>query len=122
MNPEQSLPDILALAAASHAIRIHRHGGPKELRYETVEVGSPGPCQVLVRSEAVGLNFTDSHHRTGRYPGPALPMGIGMEGTGVIVEVGSNVGEFKPGDRIARAGASPNLSPGSDSESRKMHN
>ena len=54
----------------SKAIRVHKNGGPEELRFETVEVGEPGPGEVRIRHTAIGLNFTDIHHRTGRYPGP----------------------------------------------------
>ena len=106
--------------ALSHAIRIHKNGGPEELKYETIEVGAPGPEQVLVRHMAIGLNFTDLHHRTGRYPGPGMPLVIGMEASGVVEEVGANITEFKPGDRIAYGGASPRLSPGSYTELRIM--
>jgi NADPH2:quinone reductase len=106
--------------AHSKAIRIHKTGGPEELKYETIEVGAPGPDQVLVRHMAIGLNFTDLHHRTGRYPGPGLPMVIGMEAAGIIEEVGANISEFKAGDRVAYGGASPKLSPGSYCELRIM--
>jgi NADPH:quinone reductase len=98
--------------AQSTAVRIHRNGGPEELRFETVDVGDPGPNEVRVRHTAVGLNFTDIHHRTGRYPGPGMPLVLGMEGVGVIDEVGANVHDLRVGDRVAYAGASPSLSPG----------
>ena len=67
-----------------HAIRVHRTGGPEELRYEEVELGAPGPGEALVRHTAIGLNFTDIHFRTGRYPLPSLPHVIGMEAAGVV--------------------------------------
>jgi NADPH:quinone reductase len=104
----------------SNAVRIHKTGGPEELKYETVEVGEPGPDQVLVRHKAIGLNFTDLHHRTGRYPGPVLPMVIGMEGAGTVEAVGGHITEFKVGDRVVYGGASPKLSPGSYCELRIM--
>ncbi len=104
----------------SQAVRIHKYGGPEELKLETIEVGLPGPDEVLVRHKAIGLNFTDIHHRTGRYPGTSLPMVIGMEASGVIESVGSNITEFAPGDRIAYGGASPSLAPGSYCELRVM--
>jgi NADPH2:quinone reductase len=107
--------------AASRAIRIHKTGGPEELIYETIEVGDPGPDEVLVRHKAAGLNFTDLHHRTGRYPVATLPTAIGMEGAGVIEAVGSNITEFKKGDRVAYGGASPKLQPGSYTELRVMN-
>jgi NADPH2:quinone reductase len=106
--------------ALSMAVRIHQTGGPEELKFEAIGVNAPGPDQVLIRHKAIGLNFTDLHHRTGRYPGPGLPMVIGMEGAGVVEAVGANVTEFKSGDRVAYGGASPKLSPGSYCELRVM--
>src|ERR1700742_3003812 len=104
----------------SQAIRIHRNGGPEELKYETTEVGSPGPTQVLIRHKAIGLNFTDIHHRTGRYHGGEFPLVLGMEAAGVIEQVGTCITGFKSGDRIAYGGSSPSLAPGSYSELRLM--
>jgi len=72
------------------------------MRWEEVEVGSPGPGQVLVRNTAVGLNFIDTYQRTGLYPLP-LPLTLGMEGAGVVEAVGPKVKEFKVGDRVAYA-------------------
>ncbi len=66
----------------SRAIRVHQNGGPDELRLETIEVGDPGPGEVRIRHTAIGLNFTDIHHRTGRYPGRGFPLIIGMESRG----------------------------------------
>jgi len=86
----------------SYAIRIHETGGPEKMRWEEVEVGSPGPGQVLVRNTAVGLNFIDVYQRTGLYPLP-LPLTLGMEGAGVVEAVGPKVKEFKVGDRVAYA-------------------
>jgi len=86
----------------SYAIRIHETGGPEKMRWEEVEVGSPGPGQVLVRNTAVGLNFIDVYQRTGLYPN-ALPLTLGMEGAGVVEAVGPKVKEFKVGDRVAYA-------------------
>ncbi|MHB8666849.1 MAG: quinone oxidoreductase family protein [Burkholderiales bacterium] len=85
-----------------YAIRIHETGGPDKMRWEEVEVGVPGPGQVLVRNTAVGLNFVDVYHRTGLYPN-ALPLTLGMEGAGVVEAVGPKVKEFKVGDRVAYA-------------------
>ena len=86
------------------AIRIHGLGGPEMLRWEEVAIPDPGPGEVLVRHEAVGLNFIDTYHRSGLYPVPSLPTAIGMEGAGVVEEVGPPGGAgptFQPGDRVA---------------------
>ena len=90
-----------------YAVRIHRPGGPEELRYEPVVLGRPGPGEALVRHTAIGLNFTDIHHRTGRYPVPQLPHVIGMEAAGVVEEVGPGVSDVAAGDRVAYASDRP---------------
>ena len=91
----------------SRAIRIHRTGGPEVLRLEEIDPGRPGPGQALVRQTAVGLNFIDTYHRSGLYPLPALPHGIGQEAAGKIEAVGEGVTEFAPGDRVAYATGPP---------------
>lgn len=90
-----------------YAVRVHKLGGPEELRYEQVEVGEPGPGEARVRHTAIGLNFTDIHFRTGRYPLPHLPHIIGMEAAGVVEAVGEGVTELRPGDRVAYASEKP---------------
>jgi NADPH2:quinone reductase len=85
------------------AIRIHETGGPEVLRWEDVEVGNPGPGQVRIRHTAVGLNFIDVYHRTGLYPVPALPSGIGLEAAGVVDAVGEGVSDIAIGQRVAYA-------------------
>ncbi|MBW8270463.1 quinone oxidoreductase family protein [Caldovatus aquaticus] len=89
----------------NHAIRIHAHGGPEKLVWEEVPLPDPKPGEVRVRHRAVGLNFIDVYFRTGLYKVPSLPATIGMEGAGVVEAVGEGVTEFKPGDRVAYAGA-----------------
>ena len=88
----------------THAIRIHEHGGPEVMKWESVEVGSPHEREVRVRHTAVGLNFIDIYHRTGLYKIP-LPTVIGREGAGVIEAVGSAVNGLKVGDRVAYGAA-----------------
>ena len=87
----------------SHAIRIHKTGGPEVLEWEEVDVGNPGPGQVSIRQEAAGLNFIDVYHRTGLYK-QKLPFTPGVEGAGVVETVGSEVANVKKGDRVAYAG------------------
>ena len=91
----------------THAIRLYENGGPEVLKWEEVELGDPGPGQVLVRHGAVGLNFIDVYFRTGLYPLPQVPGGIGLEGAGVIEAVGDDVEGFAEGDRVAYAGPPP---------------
>ena len=85
------------------AIRMHRTGGPEVLQLEEMTVGNPGPGQVRIRHEAVGINFADTYFRSGVYPVP-LPAGLGVEAAGVVVEVGDGVGTLKPGDRVTYTG------------------
>src|SRR3954470_17678627 len=85
------------------AIRFHETGGPEVLRYEDVEVGEPGPGQVRVRHEAVGLNFADTYFRSGLYPVP-MPAGMGVEAAGVVEAVGAGVTNVAPGDRVTYTG------------------
>ena len=86
-----------------HAIQVHQTGGPEVLQWEQVEVGDPGPGQVRLRQEAVGLNFIDVYHRTGLYP-QALPFIPGVEGAGVVEAIGDDVTNVGLGDRVAYAG------------------
>jgi len=85
------------------AVRFYETGGPEVLRYETVEVGEPGPGQVRLRHQAVGLNFADTYFRTGLYPVP-LPAGMGVEGAGVVEAVGPDVSNLAVGDRVTYTG------------------
>lgn len=102
----------------THAIRFSAHGGPEVLRWETVDLPDPGPGELRIRHQAIGVNFIDTYHRTGLYPVP-LPSGIGQEGAGVVEAVGPGVTEFRPGDRVAYCGGA--LSPvGAYSEVRNF--
>ena len=89
----------------SHAIRLHRTGGPEVLAWEEVDLRKPGPGEVRVRHTAVGLNFVDVYYRSGLYP-LSLPSGLGSEAAGVVEEVGADVVDLEPGDRVAY-GSSP---------------
>ncbi|OIQ84017.1 quinone oxidoreductase 1 [mine drainage metagenome] len=84
----------------THAIRIERQGGPEVLQWQQVELGAPGPGEVLVRHGAVGVNFIDIYHRSGLYP-LQLPSGLGLEGAGTVEAVGDGVTRFRVGDRVA---------------------
>jgi NADPH2:quinone reductase len=96
------------------AIRIYETGGPEVMKWEEFDPGEPEAGEVRLRHEAVGLNFIDVYHRMGLYPLPGLPAILGMEGAGVVEEVGGGVDEFSAGDRVAYAG----VPPGAYAESR----
>lgn len=69
-----------------------------------IPVPTPGPTQLLVRTDAIGINYIDTYFRRGMYP-RALPYVPGDEGSGVIDQIGSDVTDFVPGDRVAWAAA-----------------
>ncbi|WP_412525984.1 quinone oxidoreductase family protein [Burkholderia lata] len=87
----------------AHAVRFHETGGPEVLRWEEVDVGNPGPGQVRLRHDAVGLNFADTYFRSGLYPVP-LPAGLGVEAAGVVEAVGPGVTNVAVGDRVTYTG------------------
>ena len=84
------------------AIVIHEYGGPEVLKWEDVEVGDPGPGQVRIRQEGIGLNFRDTYHRSGSYgvPGDKFPAILGSEGAGVIEAMGEGVTGLHVGQRV----------------------
>ena len=84
------------------AIHIEKTGGPEVLQLVEVETPKPGPGEILVRNQAIGLNFIDTYHRSGLYP-VKLPSGLGMEGAGVVEAVGAGVTRFSEGDLAAYA-------------------
>lgn len=86
----------------THAIRFHQTGGPEVLKWESVEVGEPGPGQVRLQHRSVGLNYIDVYHRSGLYPVP-LPAILGLEAAGVVESIGPDVTEVRVGDRVAYA-------------------
>ena len=88
----------------THIVRIHKTGGPEVLTWEEIEVGKPGPGEVLIRQTAVGLNYIDTYNRSGVYP-LKLPSSLGGEGAGVVEAVGQGVIDLKPGDRVAYGNA-----------------
>ena len=88
----------------TRVVKIEKTGGPEVLKIETIELGKPGPEEVLIEHKAIGLNFIDIYHRSGLYP-IELPSGIGAEGSGIIKKIGSKVKDFSIGDRIAYAGS-----------------
>ena len=83
------------------AVRIHTQGGPEVLQIEDIDVGEPGPGEVRVRVEAVGLNRSEAMFRAGRYPVPVkLPTLMGYEGVGTIEALGAGVEGFSAGERV----------------------
>jgi NADPH2:quinone reductase len=83
-----------------HAIEVTETGGPEVLRYVDVPRPTPGPGEVLIKSEVIGVNYIDTYYRTGLYP-RELPFILGMELCGSIVDTGPDVDGFSAGDRVA---------------------
>lgn len=88
-------------------VRVHKTGGPEVLVVEEVATPALGPGEARVQQRAIGINYIDVYHRSGVYPLPQLPHGIGMEGAGVVSAVGAGVTEVKVGDRVAYAAPPP---------------
>ena len=84
------------------AVIINKTGGPEVLELKDIQLGDPKSGEVLIKNEAIGLNYIDTYHRSGLYS-VELPSNIGMEGAGVIEKVGPDVNDFKVGDRVAYA-------------------
>ncbi len=84
----------------STVIRMYRTGDPNVLTPEEEMVGAPGPGQVRLRQEAIGVNFIDTMFRSGAF-GAALPFVTGVEAAGVITDAGANSEGFAVGDRVA---------------------
>jgi NADPH2:quinone reductase len=86
-------------SADPFAIRFETTGGPEVLHATPIAIGQPGPGQVRLRQEAIGLNFIDTYFRTGLYP-VELPAGLGNEAAGVVEAVGDGVAGVAVGDRV----------------------
>lgn len=88
--------------ATSRVVRVHRFGGPEELKVETVDVPAPGEGQVLLRQKAAAVHFADILVRENRYfLKPTPPCVLGLEGAGIVEAVGPGVTDWKAGDRAA---------------------
>lgn len=86
------------------AIMIEKTGGPEVLQYRDAPAPQLKAGEVLVRLAAAGVNYIDTYHRGGLYPVP-LPFVLGLEGAGMVEQVGESVSNLAPGDRVAWANA-----------------
>ena len=82
------------------AIQVDQPGGPEVLKVADLPVPVCGPDQLLVELAFSGVNFIDIYQRQGIYPMPS-PYVPGLEGSGVVIEVGSSVTDFAIGDKVA---------------------
>lgn len=83
-------------------IQVAQTGGPEQLHYVDAAQPAMGPKQALVKIAAAGVNFIDVYHRTGLYK-LDLPFTPGMEASGTVEAVGTEVSNVKAGDRVAYA-------------------
>ena len=88
------------------AIQIKEVGGPNVMEWvdSPIKKEGPGPGEVRIKNTAIGVNFIDTYHRSGVYP-VTLPCVLGLEGVGIIEEVGEAVELFAVGDRVGYASA-----------------
>lgn len=82
------------------AIQIQSNGGPEVLQLVELEIPEPGPGQVLIRVEAVGVNYIEIYFRKGTYKA-TLPLTLGTEAAGTVEKLGHGVTGFEEGDSVA---------------------
>jgi NADPH2:quinone reductase len=82
------------------AVVVESHGGPEKLLFTDIADVHPGPGDIKLRMRAAGVNFIDIYHREGVYP-QQLPVVLGNEGAGEVIDIGEGVTEFVVGDRVA---------------------
>ena len=82
---------------------ISKNGGPEVIELKEITLEKPDADEVTIEHKAIGLNYIDIYHRSGLYP-LKLPSRIGAEGAGIITHLGSNIKNFKVGDKVSYAG------------------
>ena len=85
------------------AVIIEEFGGPEVMQMVDSQVPPPDSHEVTIRNTSIGLNFIDTYHRSGLYP-VELPSHLGIEGSAVVTDLGTDVEGFNSGDRVAYAG------------------
>ncbi|WP_434778007.1 NADPH:quinone reductase [Neisseria sp. Ec49-e6-T10] len=86
-------------------IEFNEYGSSSVLQYVPLEIKPPMQNEVQVQNKAVGVNFIDTYIRSGLYPVPSFPSGLGTEASGIVTQVGQNVADLKVGDRVVYAQA-----------------
>ena len=81
---------------------INKTGGPEVIELQDIILEKPDEHEVTIEQKAIGLNYIDTYHRSGLYP-LKLPIGLGLEGAGIVTYVGSKVENFRAGDKVAYA-------------------
>lgn len=96
-----ALPKVRKL---TKSIQIEKYGDHSVLQLKDIHLPQPSGTQVLVKNEAIGVNFIDTYHRSGLYP-MELPSGLGKEAAGVIAAIGEGVTQVAVGDRVCYVAA-----------------
>lgn len=81
-------------------VLVRAWGGPEAMRVEERPLPAAGVRQVLVEVKAAGVNLFDTQLRSGLYKRD-LPILLGQEGAGIVADVGTEVTDIAPGDRVA---------------------
>ena len=84
------------------AVILNKSGGPEAIEFKDIDLDKPSADEVTIEQKAIGLNYIDTYHRSGLYP-LKLPTGLGLEGAGVVTAIGSNVKNFRAGDKVVYA-------------------
>ena len=85
-------------------IVLNENGGPEVLKYVDYYLPKEkiNKNEIRIKHTSIGVNFIDTYHRTGLYP-VSLPVCLGLEAVGVVVDVGSNINQYVVGDRVGYA-------------------
>ncbi len=86
------------------AVEVAQTGGPEVLTHVERPMPSPGPDEVLIKADAIGVNYIDTYFRSGQYP-RELPFVVGTEVCGTVAAAGDDVAAIKVGDRVVTANA-----------------
>lgn len=84
-------------------IEFSKHGGPEVLQAVEFTPRDPAEHEIQVENKAIGINYIDTYVRSGLYPPPSLPSGLGTEAAGIVSKVGHGVTHIKVGDRVVYA-------------------
>ncbi|WP_369789145.1 quinone oxidoreductase [Rouxiella sp. WC2420] len=87
-------------------IQFSTTGGPEVLEYVDFTPVDPAANEVQIENKAIGINYIDTYVRSGLYPTPSLPSGLGTEASGVVAKIGADVKHLKVGDRVVYAQSS----------------
>lgn len=89
------------MTGSAQTIEFDRPGGPEVLQWRTRPLAALAAGEVLIEQSAIGVNFIDIQHRSGRYPIATFPSSLGIEASGHVMAVGEDVNDFAVGDRVA---------------------